>query len=358
MSNFDDFKLAVEGITGGKNTVFFDDMGLPSVYVLIPRMYNNELIDGDTSTAVHCAFRCDSKEYAKVGFAKFNDIVINDRAYSLPGQDPRVSIDFDTAVKVCRNKGEGFALVPNSLWAAVALWCMKNGFIPHGNNNYGSDIDHPYERGITSYKDGDHNGGRCLSGSGPATWYHDGTYAGIADLCGNVWDRISGFRVVDGEIQIIPDANAAMATCDMSASSSEWKAILQDGTLVAPGTANTLKYSASLTITTGDPGSTDPVSGGDTRDCRDGSFGNFKAAAGVTVPYLLKELGIAPLKEGDVADGDYFSIRTNGERVPMRGGGWRSGRHAGLRGLYVDDLRSNSWDDGGLRSAYYGTDLL
>ena len=33
MPNFDDFKLAVEAMTGGKNTVLFDDMGMPSVMV-------------------------------------------------------------------------------------------------------------------------------------------------------------------------------------------------------------------------------------------------------------------------------------------------------------------------------------
>ena len=31
MPNFDDFKLAIEAMTGGKNTVLFDDMEMPSV---------------------------------------------------------------------------------------------------------------------------------------------------------------------------------------------------------------------------------------------------------------------------------------------------------------------------------------
>ena len=31
MANFDDMKLAVEALSGGKNTVLFDDMGMPSV---------------------------------------------------------------------------------------------------------------------------------------------------------------------------------------------------------------------------------------------------------------------------------------------------------------------------------------
>ena len=31
MPNFDDFKLAIEAMSGGKNTVLFDDMEMPSV---------------------------------------------------------------------------------------------------------------------------------------------------------------------------------------------------------------------------------------------------------------------------------------------------------------------------------------
>lgn len=38
MPNFDDFKLAIEAMTGGKNTVLFDDMGMPSVMVPFPKM--------------------------------------------------------------------------------------------------------------------------------------------------------------------------------------------------------------------------------------------------------------------------------------------------------------------------------
>ena len=34
MSNFDDLKLAVEALTGGKNTVLLDDVGLPSIMVV------------------------------------------------------------------------------------------------------------------------------------------------------------------------------------------------------------------------------------------------------------------------------------------------------------------------------------
>jgi hypothetical protein len=49
-------------------------------------------------------------------------------------------------------------------------------------------------------------------------------------------------RVNNGEIQVFANNDASLSTADFSASSSQWQAILSDGTLVAPGTANTLKW--------------------------------------------------------------------------------------------------------------------
>ena len=50
-------------------------------------------------------------------------------------------------------------------------------------------------------------------------------------------------RLVNGEIQILKDNDAAGSGA-ASAPSSAWKAILQNGSLVAPGTAATLKMDA------------------------------------------------------------------------------------------------------------------
>ena len=60
-------------------------------------------------------------------------------AYSLPGEDPAHDINFDTSRARCEAKGHGWHLSTNAEWAAIALWCKKNGFMPYGNNNYGKD---------------------------------------------------------------------------------------------------------------------------------------------------------------------------------------------------------------------------
>ena len=62
-------------------------------------------------------------------------------------------------------------------------------------------------------------------------------------MAGNVREWISGYRTVHGEIQIIPDNDAAAAEADeLSETSTLWRAISADGELVEPGTDGTLKW--------------------------------------------------------------------------------------------------------------------
>ena len=52
-TNFDAIKLAVEGATGGKNTVLFDDLGNPSIMVRIPKFKICDVI-----TCLDCKIFC------------------------------------------------------------------------------------------------------------------------------------------------------------------------------------------------------------------------------------------------------------------------------------------------------------
>ena len=247
--------------------------------------------------------------------------------------------------------------MPFSLWGAIALWCKKNGTMPHGNNNYGRDVTYTHERGVVTYKytdSGKEYNGRTATGSGPATWYHDHTPFGIADLNGNVWDWCAGMRLVNGEIQIIPYANCMRATCDMSKGSSEWKAIKADGSLVAPGTAGTLKLDFVGNKVTLSTSVTNRVGNENEGTGAGATFESTVAASGVTAPQIIKELALFPADTSGY-EGDYFWVNnTAEERFPFRGGHWHYGAYAGVFSTHLHHSRADVYPSVGFRSAFYG----
>ena len=143
MTNFADFKAAIEGISGGKNTVLLDKFGLPSVVVPINKLTYKDVGVGDDT--VLPAFKLDGVEKPYFCIGKYHDTLVNGVPCSLPMQTPAVNVNFDTAVSQSRSKGEGWTLATNAMYAAIQLWCRANGFMPRGNNNYGADHAHAWE---------------------------------------------------------------------------------------------------------------------------------------------------------------------------------------------------------------------
>ncbi len=353
MPNFDDLKLAVEALSGGKNTVLLDDREMPSIMVLFPRFNIADVIDGGSQN-VHPGFSVNGA-VKDMYVSKFQNIVLNDRAYSLALKDPKTYVNFDQANTYCRNKGTGWGLLPYSLWSAIALWCRKNGTMPRGNNNWGKDISYPHERGVpTSYESSGHEShpnepARCATGSGPDTWNHNWLPDGIADLNGNVWEWCAGMRLNGAEIQVIPYANCMMADISMAAGSSEWKAIKADGTLVAPGSADTLKWdwvSSKIQLTKGAITYTTDTGVG-------GQYKDMTLASGLSAaPELAKALLLYPDEPGGDYGSDYHWFDPVGERLPICGGSWSAASGAGVFGVDLGFPRSSSGGDLGFRSAF------
>lgn len=364
-SNFDDLKLAVEALSGGKNTVLFDDdMGTggesyPSIMARISQFSSLSVLTG-APDAPHSMFVIDDIPYPELMFSKFINVTINGRAYSLPAQDPRVYVTFDQAKAACEAKGRGWHLTTNAEYAGTALWCKQNAFMPRGNNYYGGDYTARHEQGSVCYTYNDGGTirkGRTLTGSGPVTWNHDGTSAGICDLNGLVYEWGGGARVKNGEIQVIPHNNAAKHI-DQSDTSVQWMAILPDGTFVAPGTANTLKYDSVSAGTVGSVGaaqlntvisnSNAPASGDDGYTYN--TFETLTAKAGVNVPIILKLLGLFPVDSSHGGDGLW--VRNYGERLPLRGGSWGNTPGAGVFALNLYNTRALSYHTVGFRAAF------
>ena len=308
------------------NKLLFDNSGKPSMMVRIPRFKISDVIPGG-SDAAPPAFIVDGVEVPEIFVSKYQNIIVDGKAYSLPFQEPAVNLNFDEARAACESKGSGWHLMTNAEWAAIALWAMKNGTLPRGNNNCGSDYRHADEKGIRFG-----GGYKVLTGSGPDTWAHDHTKDGIFDLNGNVWEWVSGLRLLGGEIQVIPDNNAARHI-DQSRSSRAWQPVILDG--------KSLKYSETeygMKLTTDDPE-------GDWNCCR---FADIETD--IDVPEILKALGLFPVAGAGLSD--YFGADVDGERLPYRGGNWSSTSSAGVFALALSNPRSYSSTSFGFRSAF------
>lgn len=343
----DTYRQAVEAASGGKQTVLYDDKGYPSIMNIIPKLSYKDVGLSDSTKALP-AFMVDDAEKPEIFVGTFMAMVHDGRACSLPGQVPKVYTNMDQAIAYCRAKGPGWHCMTNAEYAAIALWCKANGYYPRGNNNYGSDHGYPHEkcRPGTVGSDGRINLG--LTGSGPNSWTHDGTPNGIYGLNGDGWEWAIGLRTNNGEIQILTGNNAAKNTADLTAGSAEWKAILPDGTLVAPGTAGTLKIdivsgvpkisTTVKTTTSGDQWPSTP-------------FKDLAVESGITIPDILKALAVFPSDNSDHG-GDRFYAKNDGEKCFFRGGAWAYTSDAGVFCLHGNGPRSYSGGSIGFRPAY------
>lgn len=362
MSNFDLVNLALKATCPG-NEIVMDNVGLPSVMVRIPRFRISDVITGGGS-GTHPAFIVNGVEVTEIFISKFQNVIHNGRAYSLPGEDPRASLNFDTARAACELKGPGWHLMTNAEWAALALWCRRNSLMPRGNNLNGRDSA---EATVVAIPTSDSAGGtfqagevigRVATGTGPVQWAHNGEVTGIFDLNGNVWEWVGGYRTNEGEIQILPNNDAASILNSQAAASAAWRAILQDGSLVTPGTANSLKWDYSAAVPPGGTGAygfrlNTVLANPADNDSAQGSngFAALAAAAGVTVPEILRALALMPADTGDHG-GDNMWMRNRGERLGFRGGGWGVGVLAGVFSLYGLNFRSDVSTNIGFRSAF------
>ena len=387
------------------NVVKYDATGNPSVFVPFRKVKSKDL-DPSLPDRTHPAFIINGQEVDRILIGKYmaSELEPGGTLFSLPNMPPKHSLgadELETRVK----QFTGASPMTAAMHGLILLLAKKNGWVPKGNTYYSVDhrdgtpwivgnsatvgvkrvlygwewectIAHtmapelrpdiapnhwkrrkfvggntpPGERHLDNGR-----GYNTMTGSGPASWNLDGTPESITDVVGGVMEALPGFRVFDGELQIFANNDAAHPSADNTATSAAWRAILpnmgNDGhTLVAPGTAGTLKWNKTAA------GNNAPCQL-DTQislRCLPDEYMSvlFKdlTAQATRVPYvpaILKELGIMPVA-GDTTEGRaHYRNQEGTEYYPRRGGGWSHASHAGLGYIGCHTSR-------GLTSAHYG----
>ena len=359
MKNFDLANLAVQMICPN-NLVKVDDTGYPSVLVYIPAFKNSEvLVNGDNN--LHPAFIVNGEAIPGFYYSKYQNVEYDGVAYSLPDKEPALSPGTVNNVSVyCEAKGAGWHLSTAAEWAAIALWCKKNGFLPYGNNDYRKDKRETNYKARPAFVSGGELSSRTATGTGPVTWSHDNTVAGIWDMNGNVWERQGGIRLVWGELQVLANNDAADSKNSQDMRSTCWKAInAATGALVEPEdwpdngeiitTGNTVRidykdgkwcYSKNITISAHSVANCD--------------FGSLYCDATISeaAKMVLRALALLP----DEDDTDNKQIVTMGNTYGMmymlRGGDYTTQSSAGINAMKFVNGMNNEYVDLGFRSAY------
>lgn len=381
------------------NIVKYDSAGnVAGIFVKFPKMKSSDLVAG-LPEHTHPAFIINGVEQDYILLGKYKggeNGVANGAIVSLPNIMPVRSLGADQCLSRMKLAGSGITGMTVADYGFIKLLAQKHGWVPKGNTYWGQshkdgtawETGKPLavgtERAFEGYiykcliahttsvelrpdKSPDYwergkyigavsqdnaidtarqTGYRTLNGTGPLDWYLGSDPGNLADIIGSSLEQQYGYRIVNCELQIMENNNAASPNADLSASSAAWRAILpnasNDGhTLVAPGTAGTLHWRwANGRITLDNTIATEEM---------DGNYRgtNFKdlAVNSTNVPYvphILKELGLFPTGSGDNTEGYYYIHMTAAERFPRRGGYYGYTSNAGLGCVSALDERGNA----------------
>lgn len=326
-------------LSQGKNEVVFDVLGRPNVMVNYPIdewarldfLSNNSTLFTPDGRTLHPAFYVGGAPRA-FQQAKYlgGRLEGANTPVSLYGMVPSNTLTLDQMLTLANAMGNGFALSTNAIWSYLTLLSMRLGFQPRGNTLYGKSHA-ALEYGEAASVSGT-NVYLTKTGTGPDAWRLLGSIFEPADMVGNGFERYADLKYVDGKWRIVPDNNAAVNGVDLSASSTLFKEMAQDGTLVAPGTEGTLCYDYKAPAPATGAAQFEIASSVINQQATSTPYGEITfsslgARGGVTVPPLAKELLLAPCT---VAPAGNNTMRNLGETTPGAGGTPYYSSNAGL----------------------------
>ena len=213
----------------------------------------------------------------------------------------------------------------------------RRAFETHGNSSRGKYDADTTEIGEPAEYNYQGEAVQTRTGTGPLTWYHDGTPWGVADFVGNVYDICTGFRLKSGELQFIPNNDAGkrgLTPSDFASNSTKWKALLEDGSFVdVNANANSYKYDYLADISTGSASFclAKTLEHQQANDTPYGSVAlkNMTAREGTTANALLRIMGLFPLLQSTPRGTVYMCNTADVLKTVVRGGNWISGSDAG-----------------------------
>ena len=259
------------------------------------------------------------------------------RAVVWPGLFPTCSKTFDQEKTLCTAKGAGWHMM--TMWEqAYLMWMsMKNQTEPRGNTYYGRAYESGYEYEAAVRYDGLMPGtasgtAKHRNGSGPSKWNHNHERWGIADLVGNVWRRVDGMKIVEGQVFMPADNDYGLAEASWPA---QGVFLNEAGKLYASEQADATASGVTHTS-----------------QAMDASYDALDLAVRRRIMKAGISLKLTQASANPFAPKGYMYVDNKLELIPVVGGAWYDTSFAGLAALALNSARSVAAPSIGFRPAF------
>ena len=198
----DTYRAQVEAITGGKNTVMYDDYGNPNIMVLIHDMHSSYYGISDNhhyaaSYITNEEFE-DNKCRRETWIAKYAASRGNNQCpSSAPNKQFWFTSNFSEAKNACKRMGKGWHLTSNYEWLQIAYSGIINGTM--------KEVDFTNEWIYEALGCGPiPEGSKTIdpmnmrTGMYGSAYSHTGDIDGVMDMQGTVWQYVDGLYTGPG----------------------------------------------------------------------------------------------------------------------------------------------------------------